>query len=112
MKNLVLAKKRRGLSVAALRGVRIETLNMAMIFSVIALAVFYLFMASNISMANYRKVLISKNIDVIKMEIMKLNLELSNKRSIGFLKEAARGLNLVVSKSIQYIKISGPVAKQ
>jgi hypothetical protein len=46
------------------------------------------------------------------MEIMNLNLELSHKRSIGFLKEAAQSLGLVVNEGIQYIKISGPVAKQ
>ena len=62
-------------------------------------------------MANYRKTSLQKYIDGLRMEIRTLNLELTDKRSIGFLKKAAQNLNLVVNESIQYVKISGPVAK-
>lgn len=90
---------------------RVETLNVAAIIGVTALTIFYLFMANNVAMENYRKTILQKNIDNLRTEIHNLNLELTSKRSIGFLKKAAAGLNLVINESIQYIKITGPVAK-
>lgn len=68
-------------------------------------------MANNMVMANYRKTILLKNIDSLRTEIRTLNLELVDKRSIGFLKKAAQNLNLVVNKDIQYVKITGSVAK-
>jgi len=62
-------------------------------------------------LANYQKTMLQKNIDNLRMEIRTLNLELSDKRSIGFLKKAVQDLNLVVNDQIQYVKIAGPVAK-
>ncbi|MEK7134851.1 MAG: hypothetical protein AAB735_00360, partial [Patescibacteria group bacterium] len=60
---------------------------------------------------NYQKTMLQKNIDNLRMEIRALNLELSDKRGISFLKKAAQDLNLVVNDQIQYVKIAGPVAK-
>mgnify|MGYP001557780377 CR=1 FL=1 len=111
MKKIIRAK-RGGFSVAAARKMKIETLNIALIIGIAALAVTYLVSASSVATASYRESVLEKIIDGIKMEIMNINLELSEKRSIGFLKKAAAELNLVVSESIQYIKIVGPVAKQ
>jgi Tfp pilus assembly protein PilN len=95
-----------------LRNTKIEYLNMIMILALAVLIGFYMFMANNVVTANYQKVLLQKNIDNLKTEIMNFNLELVDKRSVGFLKKAAQEIGLVINKSIQYIKISGPVAKQ
>ena len=111
IRNLVLAKERRGLAIEKFKSLKIETLNIAMILSVFALIVFYLFMANNVAMANYGKVVFQKNIDNLRVEIRNLNLELTDKRSIGFLMKSAQDLNLVINEGIQYIKIIGPVAK-
>lgn len=94
------------------KNAKIEQLNIFALLAAAALIIIYLFIANNAASANYRKTFLQKHIDGLRMEIRILNLELSDKRSIGFLKKAAQGLNLVVSESIQYIKISGPVAKQ
>ncbi|MCX6813829.1 MAG: hypothetical protein NT078_01180 [Candidatus Azambacteria bacterium] len=99
------------LKIKAFKSVRIETLNTISILSIVALTVFYLFMTNNVVIANYRKTILQKNIDNLRMEIRTLNLELSDKRSIGFLKRMVQDLNFVVSDQIQYIKIAGPVAK-
>ena len=99
------------LKIKAFKSVKIETLNTISILSIVALTVFYLFMTNSVVMANYQKTMLQKNIDNLRMEIRVLNLELSDKRSIGFLKKAAQDLNLVVNDQIQYVKIAGPVAK-
>jgi len=99
------------LKIKAFKNIRIETLNMISVLSIVALTIFYLFMTNNVVMANYQKTILQKNIDNLRMEIRTLNLELSDKRSIGFLKKAAQDLNLIVSDQIQYVKIAGPVAK-
>lgn len=99
------------LKIKAFKNIKIEVLNTVLILSVAILTVFYLFMTNSVVMANYQKTMLQKNIDNLRMEIRVLNLELSDKRSIGFLKKAAQDLNLVVSDQIQYVKIAGPVAK-
>ena len=99
------------LKIRAFKTIKIETLNTILVLSVVALTVFYLFMTNSVVMANYQKTMLQKNIDNLRMEIRVLNLELSDKRSIGFLKKAAQELNLVVNDQIQYVKIAGPVAK-
>lgn len=99
------------LKIKAFKSVKIETLNTISVLSIVVLTIFYLFMTNNVVMANYRKTMLQKNIDSLRMEIRTLNLELSDKRSIGFLKKAVQDLNLVVNDQIQYIKIAGPVAK-
>ncbi|MBI2634951.1 MAG: hypothetical protein HYW79_00140 [Parcubacteria group bacterium] len=111
IKNLVLARERRSFTIAAFKSMKMETLNTAMILSIIALIVFYLFMANNVAMANYGKTVLQKDIEGLRMEIRNLNLELTNKRSVGFLMKAAQDLGLVINEGIQYIKIIGPVAK-
>lgn len=93
------------------KNVKIELLNAIALSVVAILTVVYLFMANNTAMANYQKTILTKNINSIRMEIRAFNLELTDKRSISFLKKASQDLNLVVSDSIQYIKIAGPVAK-
>lgn len=102
----------RKFEVKVLKNTKIEYLNTVMIFALAALTGFYIFMANNVVMANYQKILLQKNIDGLKTEIMNFNLELTDKRSISFLKKAAQEIGLVINESIQYIKISGPVAKQ
>ena len=99
------------LKIRTIKNIKVETLNMTLILSIIALAIFYLFMANNVVMNNYHKTILEKNINNIRTEIRTINLKLANKRSIGFLKKAAQELNLVVNESVQYIKITGPVAK-
>jgi len=99
------------LKIKAFKSIKIEMLNAISVLSIIALMIFYLFMTNNVVMTNYQKTLLQKNIDNLRMEIRVLNLELSDKRSIGFLKKAAQDLNLVVNDQIQYVKIAGPVAK-
>ncbi|MEK7134981.1 MAG: hypothetical protein AAB735_01040 [Patescibacteria group bacterium] len=99
------------LKIKAFKSVKIETLNASLVLSIVALTVFYLFMTNSVVMTNYQKTMLQKNIDNLRMEIRTLNLELSDKRSIGFLKKAAQDLNLVVNDQIQYVKIAGPVAK-
>lgn len=94
------------------KNIKVEQLNIFAILAAAALIVIYLFVANNVAMANYRKVSLQKHVDGLRIEIRTLNLELADKRSISFLKKAAQGLNLVVNENIQYIKISGPVAKQ
>ena len=89
----------------------IEQLNILAILSFAVLIIAYLFMTNNVAIENYKKVTLQKHIENLRTEIKILNLELSDKRSIGFLKKAAQGLNLVVNENIQYIKITGPVAK-
>ena len=95
----------------AFKNIKIEALNTVLVLSIVALTVFYLFMTNSVVMANYQKTMLQKNIDNLRMEIRILNLELSDKRSIGFLKKAAQDLNLVVNDQIHYVKIAGPVAK-
>ena len=89
----------------------VEQLNISALLAAAVLIVFYLFIANNAATANYQKTSLQKYIDSLRMDIRTLNLELADKRSIGFLKKAAERLNLVVNEKIQYIKISGPVAK-
>lgn len=93
------------------KNITTEQLNIFALLAAAVLIVAYLFSANNAAMANYRKTSLQKYIDGLRMEIRTLNLELTDKRSIGFLKKAAQDLNLVVNESIQYVKISGPVAK-
>ena len=93
------------------KNTKIEQLNIFALLTAAILIIIYLFIANNAAMANYRKTSLQKYIDGLRMEIRTLNLELTDKRSIGFLKKAAGRLNLVVNESIQYVKISGPVAK-
>jgi len=95
----------------AFKNIKIEALNTILVLSIAALTIFYLFMTNSVVMANYQKTMLQKSIDNLRMEIRALNLELSDKRSIGFLEKAARDLNLVVNDQIQYVKIAGPVAK-
>lgn len=97
--------------VKAFKSVKIETLNKIAILSIACLALFYLFLANNVVLAGYRKNMIQKNIDGIRTEIRNLNLKLSEKRSVGFLKQAVQNLGLIVNDQIQYIKVAGPVAK-
>ncbi len=84
---------------------------MISVLSVAVLTVFYLFMINNVTMANYQKVVLQKKIENLRTEIRTLNLELSDKRSIGFLKSAIQDLGLVVNDQIQYIEMIGAVAK-
>ncbi|MDP2945966.1 MAG: hypothetical protein Q8N61_00740 [bacterium] len=99
------------LKIKAFKNIKIEALNTILGLSIVALTVFYLFMINSVVMANYQKIMLQKNIDNLRTEIRTLNLELSDKRSIGFLKKAAQDLNLVVNDQIRYVKIAGPVAK-
>ncbi len=93
------------------KDIKTERLNTLTLLSFAALVLVYLVTTNNVAMANYRKTTLQKNIESLRTEIKILNLELSEKRSIGFLKKAAENLNLVVNENIQYIKITGPVAK-
>ena len=93
------------------KNAKIEQLNIFALLAAAILIIVYLFVANNAAIANYRKTSLQKYIDGLRMEIRTLNLELTDRRSIGFLKKAAQNLNLVVNESIQYVKISGPVAK-
>ena len=95
----------------AYKNLSTEQINIFALLTAAVLVIIYLFIANNAAMANYRKNSLQKYIDGLRMEIRNLNLELADKRSIGFLKKAAQDLNLVVNESIQYIKITGPVAK-
>ena len=99
------------LKIKAFKNIKIEALNTVLFLSITTLIVFYLVMINSVVMANYQKIMLQKNIDNLRTEIRALNLELSDKRSIGFLKKAAQDLNLVISDQIQYVKIAGPVAK-
>lgn len=98
-------------NLATFKNIKVERLNVLALLAAAALIIAYLFIANNAASANYRKTSLQKHIDGLRMEIRTLNLELVDKRSIGFLKRAAQGLNLVVNEGIQYIKIAGPVAK-
>lgn len=98
-------------NLAAFKNVKAEQFNIMALLVAAALIIAYLFIANNAASANYRKTSLQKYIDELRMEIRTLNLELTDKRSVGFLKKAAENLNLVVNDSIQYIKITGPVAK-
>jgi len=97
--------------IKVLKNVKIETLNKIAILCVVCLALFYLFIVNNIVLANYRQNMIQKNIDGVRTEIRNLNLKLSEKRSVGFLKRAVQNLGLIVNDQIQYIKVAGSVAK-
>jgi len=99
------------LNIKTFKKIKIETLNKVSILSVIGLTIFYLFMANGVVMTNYQKTLLQKNVNNLQMEIRALNLELSDKRSIGFLQKAVQDLNLVASDQVQYIMVAGPVAK-
>lgn len=99
------------LKIRAFKSIKIKALNTILVLSIVALTVFYLFMTNSVVLANYQKTMLQKNIDNLRNEIRTLNLELSGKRSLGFLKKAAQNLNLVVNDQIQYVKIAGPVAK-
>lgn len=94
------------------KNITIEQLNIASLLAVSILVIVYLFLSDNVATANFRKITLQKNINNLMMEIKNLNFELADKRSIGFLKKSAKELNLVVNESIQYIKVTGPVAKQ
>ncbi|MDP2638918.1 MAG: hypothetical protein Q8P06_01995 [Candidatus Azambacteria bacterium] len=100
-----------GIKIKAFKNIEIEKLNIIFILSISVLVIFYLFMINGATMANYQKVMLQKKIDNIRAEIRTLNLELSDKRSIGFLKSAIQDLNLVVNDQIQYVEIIGAVAK-
>ena len=89
----------------------IEHLNIFSLFVVALLIIFYLILSNNVATENYRKITLQKHIDNLRAEIKNLNLELTDKRSIGFLKKSAQNLNLIISEDIQYIKVAGPVAK-
>ncbi|MBU2082073.1 hypothetical protein KKH14_01455 [Patescibacteria group bacterium] len=97
--------------IKAFRNVNIETLNKVAVLGVMCLALLCLFMANNVALASYQKNMLQKNINDIRTEIRDLNLKLSEKRSIGFLKQAVQNLGLIVNDQIQYIKVVGPVAK-
>lgn len=97
--------------IKVLKNVKIETLNKIAILSIACLSLFYLFIANNIVLASYRENMIQKNIDGIRTEIRNLNLKLSERRSVGFLKQAVQNLGLIVNDQIQYIKVAGSVAK-
>ena len=97
--------------IKAFRNVNIETLNKVAVLGVVCLALLCLFMANNVALASYQKNMLQKNINDIRTEIRDLNLKLSEKRSIGFLKQAVQNLGLIVNDQIQYIKVVGPVAK-
>lgn len=99
------------LKIKAFKTIKIKTLNAVSVLSVAVLTILYLFLTNNVVMANYQKTLLQKSIDGLRMEIRNLNLELSDKRSIGFLKKAAQDLNLINSDQVQYVKVAGPVAK-
>ena len=99
------------IKIKTFKNVKIETLNKIAILSIACLALLYLFIANNVVLAGYRKNMLQKNIDGIRTEIRNLNLQLSEKRSIGFLKQAVQNLGLIVNGQIQYIKVAGPVAK-
>lgn len=94
------------------KNLTIEQLNIAFLLLVLILVFVYLFLSNNVATANFRKATLQKNINNLMMEIKNLNFELAEKRSISFLKKSAQGLNLVVNESIQYIKVTGTVAKQ
>src|SRR3989344_4898601 len=100
----------RGFSIAAFKKAKIESLNAITLFSAVVLTALYFFTANSIAMSNYSKTSLLKSAENIRMEIRNLNIELTGKRSISFLKEAARGLNLVINENIQYIKVVSPVA--
>lgn len=93
------------------KNANIEQLNILALLAGAALIIIYLFIANNAATANYRKTSMQKYIDGLRVDIRTINLELADKRSIGFLKKSAERFNLVINESIQYIKISGPVAK-
>ena len=99
------------LKIKAFKNIKIELLNTVLVLSIAALTVFYLFMINNVVMASYQKIMLQKNIDNLRVEIRALNLELSEKRSLSFLKKAAQDLSLVIIDKIQYVEIAGPVAK-
>jgi len=99
------------IKIRAFKSVKIETLNKMAILGVVCLALLCLFMANSVVLASYQKNMLQKNIDGIRTEIRNLNLKLSEKRSIGFLKQAVQSLGLIVNDQIQYIKVAGPVAK-
>lgn len=100
-----------GTKIKALENITIEKLNMISVLGVAVLTVFYLFMINNVTMASYQKVVLQKKIENLRTEIRTLNLGLSDKRSIGFLKSAIQDLGLVVNDQIQYIEMIGAVAK-
>ena len=99
------------MKIKVFKSIKIETLNKMAILGVVCLALLCLFIANNVVLANYRKNMLQKNIDGIRTEIRNLNLQLSEKRSIGFLKQVVQNLGLIVNGQIQYIKVVGPVAK-
>lgn len=93
------------------QNIKIEKLNILAILTFTILIMAYFFITNNVAMTNYKKTTLQKHIENLRTEIKVLNLELSEKRSISFLKKAILGLNLVVNENIQYIKITGSVAK-
>lgn len=93
------------------KNLTIEQINVISFLGVAVLTLFYLLLSNNVATVNYKKIILQKKIDNLRTEIKNLNLELVNKRSIGFLKKSAQDLNLVVSENIQYIKVAGLVAK-
>jgi len=99
------------IKIKLLRNLSIKSLNIIFGLGLIISAAFYLFMVNNVGVANYQKTMLQKDIDNLRMEIRGLNLELSDKRNIGFLEKAAQNLHLVDNDQIQYIKIAGSVAK-
>ncbi|MBI4920026.1 hypothetical protein HY838_01930 [Candidatus Azambacteria bacterium] len=102
---------RAALKIQAFENLKLESLNTIFGLSVIGLAVFYLFAINSVVVANYQKTVLQKTVDNLKIEIRSLNLNLSEKRSIGFLEKAAKNMNLVANDKIQYVQVSGSVAK-
>ncbi len=89
---------------------RIESLNAAAMVAVAVLAALYLVAINSVVVANYQKTAIQKNIDALRADVRSLNVNLSEKRSIGFLQQAAKDLNLVANDQVQYVKAASEVS--
>ncbi len=107
------AKKRAGfrIGIGVFPNVRIEILNFALVLGIVIFTALYLFMSNNVVMTGYRAKSLERSIDNLKTDIQILNLELTNKRGIGFLEKAVKDFGFVISDSIKYIKVAGSVAK-
>lgn len=110
-KNLIRNRRNIGIELTLVKSIKIETLNILLISGIIVSTILYLFTSNSIALANYRKTTLQKSIESLKTEIRSLNLELTDKRSITFLKKAAEEAKLVVNENIQYIKVVGPVVR-
>jgi len=93
------------------KNITIEQINIFLLLGAAILVMAFLILSNSVATANYKKTTLQKHIDSLRTEIKNLNLELTEKRNIGFLKKSAQNLNLVISENIQYIKVAGPVAK-